>query len=291
MWEKSGARTAMDNIVQECRNSFQAIKMSSLSEESKTKIVKLLIQERKKKFNKFDYQLILQEVLEESKIPAKDLYDIVIELMEDERDINMSDLLEWGDVFVEYVNDKIPEKYTKEMPKTIQDLKKALVPFEVTDENFAMFLLWGEDIEYRWQKLHLWPLYNKLLEEKKEIEKKIRDEFKKEIEKDNQLKKLDEEINGLQMAIHGCRINNPGPHWDGYCEAREKEIQEIIRKMKTRRYTILHGIKEKYWYDDIISKIKTYEELTFREKYNYLNNIYDRNIRNRNLDNISDKNI
>ena len=60
--QKSKEKTIMDNMVQECKNSFQTIKSSSLSEESKKKLISVLVKERRKRFNEPDYQWILEKV-------------------------------------------------------------------------------------------------------------------------------------------------------------------------------------------------------------------------------------
>ena len=295
--QKSKERTIMDNMVQECKNSFQSIKHSSLSEESKNKIIRVLKNERMKRFNEDDYQSILEKVMEESTIPAKDLYEIATTLI-DKSDIWRDDLCELWDSFVdEYVNDEIRKKYgkmyIKKMPKTMQDLKKAIVPFEIPDNEFIDFLFLMDDClpSYTWQELCLWPSYKRLLKDKKEADEGIKERIKTEIKDNEKIKKYNEKICDLSKKIDSCRMANPGKQSIWFCAQMENEIDNIQDELEIEIEKVLHKIKDDVKYDEIIAKIKWYEKLVFHEKYPYLEKLYDNCIIKRNLNIFDDDNF
>lgn len=75
---KSPDKEQMKNLIKECKNSYDSIKLTSLPEESKKRIIKVLAQERKERFSQFDYLQILDSVKEDERIPK--LYDLTTDL-------------------------------------------------------------------------------------------------------------------------------------------------------------------------------------------------------------------
>ena len=276
--QKSKERTIMDNMIQECKNSYQSIKLSSLNEEAKERIIQILREERKKRFSEDDYQTILEKVKEEGKIPANELYKIVNSIMND-FDISVNDLIDWSDTFIEFVHEYISKefwkKFTKGLPKNFKDLKENLIPFNVTDDEFATFLVWWKDcITYNWQKLNLWSKYDKLLKDKERIEEEINKETNNKIENNTEINKWHQMCLQLEKANMQCRAENPH-HCEGFCETNNKKIEDIRKKIESEKATILQKVKNDLWYDELIEQIIKLEKSAFYEKYTYLKDLYN----------------
>ena len=94
------------------------------------------------------------------------------------------------------LRDSYWEGYENWIPRNFGLLKKRLIPFEVTDEEFMDFLLnWSNSgLKYNGQELNLWSRYKALLVQLREMEKQLSKKGSKAVEIQDKIKKNRESV-------------------------------------------------------------------------------------------------